>query len=254
MLKLYFILIFLGLPARSALLAQDVDTVFNRTNFWNILNSEVARRGASDHTQALFTFNTRYEGLKGTPYVHEAPLPAKLVFSDGVASDKEDLKLMFDVYENRVWAVGRENPLRGFDLTPAQIRSFELRFPDGRTARFEAFRLDEKERPIWCEVLHAGEKYTFVKRHKKKFKKADYKNDGLRESGSPYDRFENDDEFQIKLKDGAFERVVLKKNALLKFAGVSEKGPVAAFCKEKKIGGALKPEEAAVLLAFLDVR
>jgi hypothetical protein len=118
----------------------------------------------------------------------------------------------------------------GVELYKTQIRQFELKDESGHKHVFVL--VPGLNNDNFVECLANGNKYSLYKVVNTKFKKADYRTDGLTESGNNYDEYIDDITYYVTDgKGGGAKKLELKKKSLLAvFAG--DKDKVDAYLKK----------------------
>ncbi len=143
------------------------------------------------------------EGLKGSPYMDDRWLPARLRFSNNVALAPVSLK--FDVLNHQLLMKPFNRPNDSLRLDDQQVISFELDQPatplvPARTRRFRRFA--EAPVPIqraeYVEVLHEG-RFTLLKRYTKVLTKANHQQ--AYSNGQRYDEIEDKSQYYLLRPD-----------------------------------------------------
>lgn len=157
-------------------------------------------------------FDTRYEGVKGSPYVFEKWLPGKIFVNDSTTS-APGLKLNVDGMHNQA-AVQLSDGVLGLDN--GKIKAVEIETQEG-IARFETFREQEVggrgDGNVLLQVLASHPEYGLYKQNRIMFKKADYQ--GAYSPDVRYDEYVRMPAYYLRVGD-KYEKVKLKKNAIQK--------------------------------------
>ncbi|WP_400191346.1 hypothetical protein [Hymenobacter sp. B81] len=157
---------------------------------------------------AFYTFDTRYEGLKGTPYLVSGWRPADLTLSDGRAFS--DIPARFDVYSKRL--VIKQNKDSVW-LDQRMVREFVLHdspspaMPTRTDRRFRAFpdATDAELRTSFAELLHEGPQYALLKLPRKKLVKANYQ--GPYAADRRFDELIDRETYYLRRPDGTLVEV-----------------------------------------------
>lgn len=219
----------LALPA----LAQQPATVqqqnYNRSN----LNT--------GEFQAYNTFDYRYEGLSGTPYLQKGWMPANVTLAD--QRELKGVPSRYDVYrqvlvvqpyagkKDSVWLdVTRMKRFALQPVLPGQAERLFLPFADAPEA---------EKRKGFVEVLYQGSNgYSLLKLPRKVMVKANY--EGAYAADRRFDELVNRVEYYLRRPDNSVVEVKLTRKSL---AGAAASLPGLAQSKRE-----VKTEEDAVAL------
>ena len=156
--------------------------------------------------------DTRYEGLRGSPYVVARWLPATITMTRSHVV-LPPVALKYDVFRHRLLMRTPqkgdslqldENLVESFVLTDALLPNPATGRPAERYFRrfLEAPELQQKLE--FVEVLHAG-KYALLKRYVRKLEKADYQ--GAYNTDRRYDELTSKEEYYLRRPDGKLEAI-----------------------------------------------
>ncbi len=107
----------------------------------------------------------------------------------------------------------RRDAISVIELNRDQIKAFILKDDNGRVYFFEKPVFDKHHFSL--ALVKDFKKYSLYKSTKTKFKKSDYRSDGLTESGNPYDEYVDETVYLVLMPGGKdFNTVVFKKKAL----------------------------------------
>ena len=159
-----------------------------------------------ENLYALQRPDTRYEGLRGSPYMVARWLPAVITMTRN-QEVQPPVALKYDVFQHRL--LMRRQQGDSLQLDENLIESFVLTDDDaldpatGRPAehRFRRFlEAPELQQQLeFVEVLHAGQ-YVLLKRYLRRLEKADYR--GSYSTNVPYDEFIGNEEYYLRCPDG----------------------------------------------------
>lgn len=179
-------------------------------------------------SQTGITFDTRYEGVKGSPRLTDTLLPSflKLAGQDYYFQIKADL----DLVNNALVYAGSENG-QMFSIPSSDISELVIN-KDGiellyRTTKGKKFDKDLKENRFY-QVLSEGE-YEFIKVPMKGFLRADYQ--GAYSADRRYDEYVNEARYYLKGRDGTYTQVQLNRKSLIKVIPEKEEVIEQAFSK-----------------------
>lgn len=172
------------------------NTVENEQNMRQLANIGPLSPGAR-------TFDNRYEGVKGSPYLFEEWVDGKIFIKGNEQSEKE-LKVNINQYQNQLvvlFASGEAG-----SVPAGKIHEVVVETPSGdRLFRvYPEFLVDnnKNEQPRFFEVLHDGE-FTILKSHDKMFQEADYK--GAYSVDRRYDQFLDQSKYYIRVAGEDFD-------------------------------------------------
>lgn len=164
-------------------------------------------------TPGARTFDNRYEGVKGSPYVFDDWRQGDILTAetDTVLSD---LTLNLNTLNQTV--VIKLSPTSLGSAPAASVREVTVR--DGERRVFRVYEDAEVENtkepaPKLYEVLHDGS-LLFLKAHDKYFQEADYK--GAYSANQRADEFFEQPKYFLRRGEGAFEAVKLRPKSLEK--------------------------------------
>ena len=200
--------------------------------------------GSLSGTGNVRTFDNRYEGTRGTPYVFEDWVPGEVLMKD----DKRVVirEMNYNCYDNEVAYL---DPSTGavMLINKYTIDRFQV-IRDGDTLLFVPVQLDQDKTPIFAQVLYAG-KSALYKVYGKDFVRANY--EGAYSADRKYDEFADKSSLHISTADVAgLTKVRKTKKQVLAALPAAEKA-LSAFIKSEDLD--LKLEEDLVrLLGYYD--
>lgn len=201
------VFLFLTLTAWSQQLSEGSQRIFKSVeNMQSVINlNKISQTG--------ITFDTRYEGVKGSPRLTDTLLPSflKLAGQDYYFQIKADLDLVNNTLIYAGSGSGQMYSIPSSDVSELVINKdgIELLF---RTTKGKKFEKDLKENRFY-QVLTEGD-YEFIKVPMKGFLRADYQ--GAYTADRRYDEYVNESRYYLKGRDGTFYQVQLNKKSLLK--------------------------------------
>lgn len=202
-----------------------------------------ALNGAST-APLIWRIDTRYEGLRGTPYFQPDWSKGQIQLTDG--RKYTDVPIKFDAHRQALILL---RPKQGNDsiiIDQRTVRHFLVANPDGQEylfKRYPAIKTDDPQiRDGYFLVLYEG-KTALLKRVVKTFKPADYK--GAYNSNPHYDAYTDANAYYILRADQTLTRVKLARKSLLD-AFNDKAEAMKAFVSEQKLD--VKSEAEAVAL------
>lgn len=199
--------------------------------------------------QMVTTFDNRYEGVKGSPFLYEGWTEGYVLFKD--KPEEEDIKtfkLNIDMFQQILY-VSLYNGTVG-SLPSKFVRSVHFKSEDGSEKVFKPMLRKEIEDGNYSglgyyEVIHEGD-ILLVKQYRKTFKEADFK--GAYSADIRYDEYKDDTRYFISLDGQNFEKIRLKSSQL---EDVLTQYKVKSISKKEKLNLS-KEEDVKKLLALLE--
>ena len=194
-------------------------------------------------SQTGITFDTRYEGIKGTPRMADTLLPSFLMLAgqDYYFEINADLDLV-----NNTIIYARSGNTAEFSI-PAQYVKEVIINMDGREVLFRTTSGRKFDKGIrenrFYQVIGDGE-YEFIKVPMKNFVTADYK--GAYSADRRYDEYVNDTKYYIKGSEGIFQQVQLNKKSIVR--AIPEKKDII----EKAFSKASGTDKEALVISILE--
>ncbi len=172
------------------------------------------------------TFDYRFEGVKGTPFIPEDWTEATLI----TEGDKklENVKLLYDVLNYELW-LQRSNGVR-LIINNHQVKSFILNTP-GIERKFVRYKDPSgKEAVIFLEVLVEGRVNLYCK-HRKYYVPADRENAAYNHQRYEEYRAGKSSYFLQRKGETQMEKITPKKGKMLKALG-DHKEEFKAYIKQ----------------------
>jgi len=185
--------IFVLLLAESPCFSQEPIEGIRGIDLDQLMDTETAKR--------YFTFDNRYEGVKGSLYYLEDWTPGKITLKSGKVYEFDKLNL--NLYENLVEFVARRDFVYVIATSDVEQLTIER---DDEQVKFTTKKLSEDEKPLMRIVVPGS--IALYEYPQVIFKEANYK--GAYPTGNPYDEFINSTQYYIQLKDG--ELIKLRTN------------------------------------------
>lgn len=233
-----YILILLGLASVTCV----AQTIPDPTGYE--AKENLRELGSLSGTGSVQTFDNRYEGTKGTPYVYESWFPGEIF----VKSKKKVVvrELNYNCYDNELAYL--DPSTKAVMLINRYTVDF-FYFLDGNdTLLFVPIEPENDGESIFARVLYNGESMVY-KRYEKEFVKANY--EGGYSADRKYDEFADKSSLYFsKHDDKHFYKVRKSKKQILE-AFPDAKDDISGFIKAEKLN--LKSEEDVVkLLKYYD--
>ncbi|WP_448530032.1 hypothetical protein [Raineya sp.] len=229
MRKIFSISCFLLLSSVSVLFAQ----LSGQDAFINTMS--LAGQG-----NIVRTWDSRYQGMKGHPFVKNTWENAQIVSVDGKVY--QDVPLKYDVYSNL--AVVKNS--KGDSIITEVLNIQEFTFKSSKMTFVKEPLLDNsdniKNYGKLYEQLYKGNKVALLKNHRKVLLQADYQ--GGYSANRRYDELVEEYDYFLK-KTGTIEKIKLNEKNLLKSLSDKEK-ELKEFLKKEKLN--LKTEVGVLRL------
>jgi hypothetical protein len=200
-------------------------------------------------------FDSRYEGVKGSPFLNDSWGTGRLILSDS-SIVKNNYSLRFNVYTNEIHIkLGEiERVLSNRELLSIEL---EYAFPSISSQKIKLDKIilpDNLNRHIFGIYLFEGSKFYLYKHIKKVFKKADFQDKGIATVGNNFDSFDEQIQYYLREKSNTPFKISLKKGDITSACKVSKgnQKKLDTFCKEKEISGKLTEAETIELMSFIE--
>jgi hypothetical protein len=224
-MKYYFLILSFTVLAYLPGSAQEMDGVQKQQNLEAI--------GNPGNQGVVQSFDNRYEGVRGNPYLLEDWIKGEIIMRD--SSVHEGIPLRYDVYtdellakrNNKIEIVIDKNQIRGFQLGKPGIPNF-ARFI--KAVYLKDFKEVAPDR--FVQVLYDGPTALYAIK-KKNLIKANYQ--GAYSPGRNYDEFTDAvSKFYIRTPTGKFAEIKPKEKAVMKILS-DEKKKVEEFIKKNNL-------------------
>jgi len=197
-----------------------------------------------DHSESIKTFDNRYEGVKGTPYVFEEFHPGEVYLKSKNRAAVQDMN--YDCVENEiVYMDPSTNAIRV--MNRFQVDFFIIRNGD-RVMTFVPLKLEDEAETIFAEMLY-NQGSMLYKVYGKDWIKANYQ--GGYGPDRRYDEFKDTYDLYF-MKRGEYTLTKVrrsKKQMIAAFPGHEKE--ISSFIKANKLN--LKDDESLVsLLKYYD--
>ncbi len=192
----------LGL-AFSPLLAQTGSVAGDNENLRDL--------AAPDNTMTVRTFDNRYQGFKGHPYLFQDWKMGSVITKKGQVIS--DVNLKYNVHRDEL-SLQKASDSEVITIFNEQVSAFEI--------GIKSFKMvGNTEGNHFYEVLVSGKSHLLARRHKI-LRKANY--EGVYSAEQPYDQFVKvDSEYFLQTNDGALVPLKSTVKSLAAALGVNEK-------------------------------
>ena len=248
-MKISTLLLYFGLLSTTIFgqVAEIDNTTLNSFTKQDNIKSVLGNRARN-----VTSFDNRYEGVKGSPFVYDDWLEGKLTLADSVVV-KNKIFFKFDVLKNEIWVKLRED--QEHIIYNKDILKLDLFQKDGKKIKLRKFKLPENENRHHISIaVYEGNNVQLIKDVKKIFRKSNLEDKGLVIVGHAYDWFEEQSNFYFRKKSENATKVVLRKGDISEAARLSKSNIILVekFCKENNLKGKLTEEEAIKLVEYFD--
>ncbi len=182
-------------------------------------------------TYTTSSFDSRYEGIKGSPFFISEWISGQMAFVDGKIFNEVPLK--YNAYTKELMMKRPSGD--SLIVFPYQVQSFTIndpvtkanftfkRYPKAQTAKYDM-------REVYFLVLYEG-KTTLLKLVKKNLKKADYKDPYS--NNIRYDTYEDANEYYLLKADATMTKIKRNKKSVLEALSDKEVAIKALLEQEK---------------------
>ena len=201
--------------------------------------------GSLSGTGTVKTFDNRYEGTKGTPYVFEEWFPGEVYLKNNKRIIIE--KMNYNCYDNEVAYLDPKSKAVML-INRYTIELFFLKSA-ADSMLFVPIQLEDDKQPVFVRVLY-NDGSSLYKLYGKEFVRANY--EGAYSADRPYDEFADKSSLYLSRQDDPEQYYKVKKSKkqiLSAFPGAEDE--LSAYIKAEKLD--LKSEEDLVkLLKYYD--
>lgn len=206
-------------------------SVFAQTENANNLIRDVDGR-LNMGTYTTSSFDSRYEGIKGSPFFISEWISGQMAFMDGKVFNEVPLK--YNAYTKELMMKRPSGD--SLIIFPYQVQSFTIndpvtkanftfkRYPKAQTPKYDM-------RDVYLLVLYEG-KTSLLKLVKKNLKKADYKDPYS--NNIRYDTYEDANEYYLLKTDGSLSKIKRSKKSVLEALSDKEVA-IKALLEQEKI-------------------
>lgn len=206
-------------------------SVFAQTENANNLIRDVDGR-LNMGTYTTSSFDSRYEGIKGSPFFISEWISGQMAFMDGKVFNEVPLK--YNAYTKELMMKRPSGD--SLIIFPYQVQSFTIndpvtkanftfkRYPKAQTPKYDM-------RDVYLLVLYEG-KTNLLKLVKKNLKKADYKDPYS--NNIRYDTYEDANEYYLLKTDGSLSKIKRSKKSVLEALSDKEVA-IKALLEQEKI-------------------
>ncbi|AKD56774.1 hypothetical protein [Spirosoma radiotolerans] len=218
-------------------------TPLNQRNGYETYQSTNQIVGAGPNSM-VNTIDTRYEGLKGTPYFLPDWIKGQVEMTTG--KNYTNVPLKFNAHKQQLILLRTGAGNDSIIVDANQVKRFTLNSNDGQAYVFERLPMaktsDQALKDGYFLVLYAG-KNALLKRVAKTFKSADYKNPYA--SDVRYDAYQNAFSYYLLKPDQTLTKVKLSDKSIIDALG-DRKDDLKAFVKQENL--TFKTDNDAILL------
>lgn len=174
-------------------------------------NQNIRDLAAPDNTMTVQTYDNRYQGVKGHPYLFQDWKTGDIITNKG--SRITGVKLKYDVYRDEL-SLQKDSDAEVITLFNEHVSSFEI--------GIKSFRMvGNSEGNHFYEVLVNGKSDLLARRHKI-LRKANY--EGVYSADQPFDQFlTTDSKYYLQLNNGELVPVKGTVKSLAAALGVNDK-------------------------------
>jgi hypothetical protein len=204
----------------------DNDKNANETARMAIVGEQVNSQNSNNSSQkSLMSFDTRYEGLKGTYYLIPTWLEGDLYGDKGTLVSKR-VSIKYDVFNKEI--ILKKGEKDSIAVYPSAFVLYDNGYTYNFVHRKDLVTVSGKKIPNTYLQILFDDKIVFYKNRIKSLIRADYKE--AYSDNRTYDSFEDNAQYFLKHENGDIEEIKLSKKSLLQ-AFESQKEQVENFIK-----------------------
>lgn len=229
----------LGLLVASVSMAQSISNTDGYER-----NENLRELGSTDGTGNVRTFDNRYQGVKGSPYVFEEWFPGEVYLNNKQKVVINDLN--YNCFDNEI--AYKDPATEAIRLINRyMVDFFQLDIGDENLS-FVPVKLEDGEDAVFAELLYDFSSKVY-KVYRKEFLKANY--EGGYSADRKYDEFvDKSDLFVLKKGDDTIYKIKKSKKHIISIFPDKEK-EMSAYIKENKLD--LKQDDSIVkLMSYYD--
>lgn len=209
-----------------SLFAQEMSTPAKQQNMENL--------GSEGYSGMVQTYDTRYEGVKGNPYLTQDWLDGKVELEDG--RSLTNVGLLYNVYTDEL--IGKNKGKDPVVIDKGMVRAFTIGKNDNANmgnfikADYMENELEDVEDSQYVQELYKGETALYAV-NKKLLNKANY--EGAYSARKNYDEFSAlQSDYYFVTPDGEVHKLKPNKRSVMK-AMKDEKENVSNFIEEQNL-------------------
>ncbi len=206
-----------------------------------------------DDVQMINTFDFRYEGVKGTPYLYEDWQKGYVNFKNKKEEEAKTFKMNINLYEHTLFVVLYNGTVGTLPSQHIEDVNFIIE-ENGEATERKFIPLPRKQVEGlkvpglgFYQIVHKGE-YLLLKNYRKIFQEADYK--GAYSTDVRYDEYKDEKKYFFSKDGTTFEKLKLKSKNLEK-ALPKHASDIKKTIKEKKLNLS-NDEDVKTLLITLE--
>lgn len=203
-----------------------------------------------DDIQMVATFDLRYEGVKGTPYMYEDWREGYVLFKDKPEDDPKTFKMNINLFDHTLYVVLYDGAIGS--LPSKVVKSVHFKTDTEEEEIFMPLIRKQVESTNfpglgYYQVVYKGD-LLLVKHHRKIFKEADFK--GAYSADIRYDEYKDEKRYFLSTDGLTFEKIKLKGKTLEKLIP-DMATEIKSISKKEKLNLS-KEEDVVKLLAALE--
>lgn len=174
--------------------------------------------GANNASTVVRSFDNRYQGMRGSPYLFNHWIPADITYANN--KTQTDVPVKYDVYANQLVM---RRPQGDSVVIVSLVSGFLLKdVNSGKNRVFSRFKdtptNDPSLKEEFLEVLYEG-KTALLVRYDKTLLKASYQ--GAYNANRPYDELQDEKSYYLRKPDQTLVKTKLNKKQLLEHLGAT---------------------------------
>ncbi len=216
----------------SAQLTGPLNITGAQSNFAQYLSKSAIKNteNTNDKDAPVEVFNSM-ENTKGKRFLFDTwATGSQVTDAQGQPVNADSLLFNFDKLTGGLLVT--QNKIDVMSVASAGIRSFSLQYKRKDYPFQHVSAIDSTK--IFLKLAGVDSLYSLYKECKAKFVKSNYRDDGLIQTGNPYDEYIDESEYNITKPNSSTSRIITLKPKDIKNVLVSQKEKVNAYFKEHR--------------------
>jgi hypothetical protein len=197
----------------------------------------------------VYLNNRKNSNIQGSPFISDDWEYGTLCLAkDSLIVSNSNLKLKFNVYSNEIWMIYFKDTSI---LSSNEIHWFELKGENTKN-RFEKYQKINPAKPhYFYRTILKNDNFVLFQDAKKDIKVADLVDRGMYTSGTPYDRFENKNQYYLSIGKNEYTKVKLTSKDIAKNLPMSYVEKWKRLVKKSKYSNKFTEDQVSKLLTNL---
>ncbi|TKK66677.1 hypothetical protein FC093_16710 [Ilyomonas limi] len=195
-----------------------------------ISKSALKNVGNNNGNGAVNGFNN-LENTQGKRFLFDTWVKGRVTTAQGSTVNSDSFAYNFDKTNGNLLAT--QNKVDILTIAPDNLQSFVLVYYN-KTYSFEHVPVIDPTK-VYLSLIKSTDKYSLYKLVGTTFIKANFRNDGISQSGNMYDEYKEDNQYYIIIPGGkAYKQVSLKRKAIIAALDDADKDKADAYFKQHR--------------------